>query len=120
MTLLGKGLLGLVLVSVDAPNRSAWFSYWMNASHRGRGWTASAATSVADWALTDGGLERLELGYRVNNPGSARVAEAAGFVREGLERGRFLVDGERIDVITCGRLRSDPWPTTPHLPLRLS
>ncbi len=56
----------------------------------------------------------------MNNPASAGVAAAAGFVREGVERGKFLIDGERIDVVTYGRLRSDPWPTTPHLPLHLA
>ena len=43
------------------------------------------------------------------------MARAAGFVQEGLERGKFLVDGERLDVITCARLLTDPVPTTPLL-----
>jgi len=77
-----------------------------------------AAATVADWALSDGGCERLELGHRVNNPASGGVAAAAGFVWEGTERGKFLIDGERVDVHTYGRLTSDRWPaTTHHLPL---
>ncbi|WP_409483397.1 GNAT family N-acetyltransferase [Arsenicicoccus dermatophilus] len=103
-------LVGLVAVNVDHENRSGWFWYWMNASYRGRGWTSAAAVAVANWALGEGGLERLELGHRVNNPASARVALAAGFVHEGTERAKFLVDGQRIDVLTYGRLRTDPWP----------
>ncbi|MGC3993384.1 MAG: GNAT family N-acetyltransferase [Propionicimonas sp.] len=109
-------LVGLVVVEVDAANRNGWLSYWMHAGCRGRGWTSRAATTVADVALTDGGLERLELGHRANNPSSAAVARAAGFVPEGVERGKFLVHGARIDVVTYGRLGTDPWPTTPHLP----
>ena len=35
------------------------------------------------------GLYRLELGLRANNPGSKRVAESNGFLREGVER--FMV-----------------------------
>jgi RimJ/RimL family protein N-acetyltransferase len=65
---------------------------------------------VAHWPLTDLGLERLELGHRVNNPASGAVARHAGFVHEGVERAKFLVDDRRVDVRTYGRLRSDPEP----------
>ena len=61
---------------------------------------------------------RLELGHRVNNPESGAVAVAAGFVKEGTERAKFLVDGERIDVHTYSRLRTDPWPEHVPLPIR--
>ena len=104
-------LVGLVCVSVDDEHRSGWFWYWMTSEARGRGWTSAAAATVAHWALTTRGLERLELGHRVNNPVSGVVASRAGFVREGTERGKFLIDGARVDVHTYGRLRSDPAPT---------
>lgn len=110
-------LVGLLAVTFDHPNRLRWFWYWMNASHRGRGWTASAAATIADWALSDGGLERLELGHRANNPASAAVARAAGFVQEGLEREKLLVDGHRVDVLTYGRLPIDPQPRIHRTPL---
>lgn len=110
-------LVGAVGVMVDEENRNGWFWYWMHAGWRGRGWTAAAAATVADWALGPGGCERLELGHRVNNPASGRVAAAAGFVLEGRERGKFLIDGARVDVLTYGRLRTDPVPDGPRLPL---
>lgn len=78
---------------------------------------AFASATVADWALTDGGLDRLELGHRVNNPASESVARTAGFVPEGLERRKLLVEGDRVDVLTYGRLVDDPWPTVARLPL---
>jgi RimJ/RimL family protein N-acetyltransferase len=120
--------VGLVAITVDEEDRTGWFFYWMHGAHRGTGAMRRAAATVADRALrrtdptapTDTrsgwGLERLELGHRVNNPASGAVARAAGFVHEGTERQKFLVDGERIDVLTYGRLRTDPWPRTPHLP----
>ncbi|WP_052160970.1 GNAT family N-acetyltransferase [Kocuria marina] len=109
------GLVGLVCIAVDEQNGNGWFSYWMTKAARGRGWTTRAAVTVADWALDHAGLERLELGHRVNNPASGAVARAAGFVREGTERGKFLVAGERVDVNTYGRLRTDPRPDGPRL-----
>lgn len=112
-------VVGVVGITLDAANRNGWFWYWMHAAHRGRGWTSRAAAMVANWALSDGGLERLELGHRVNNPASERVALAAGFVREGVERRKLLVEGERVDVVTCGRLADDPEPVIAELSLEL-
>lgn len=111
----GDELIGLVCVTVDGENRSGWFWYWMTRGARGRGWTSRAAAAVADWGLTVRGLDRLELGHRVNNPASGAVARRAGFVKEGTERGKFLLDGERIDVDTYGRLASDRAPSTDPL-----
>ena len=110
-------VVGLVCVSVDEANRNGWFWYWMTAAARGRGWTGRAAATVADWALGARGLERLELGHRVNNPASGAVARRAGVVKEGTERQKVLVAGRRIDVDTYGRLRSDPPPVYDALPM---
>lgn len=115
----GGHLVGLVCVSVDEDNRSGWFWYWMNAAARGRGLMSRAAATIADRALSHSGLERLELGHRVNNPASGAVARAAGFVREGTERGKFLIAGQRIDVATYGRLLSDPAPSFDPFDVRL-
>lgn len=55
--------------------------------------------------------ERLELDHRVNNPASDIVARRASFVKEGTQRQKFLVGGERRDLDIYGRLKSDPHPT---------
>lgn len=112
----------LVGVSVDAENRLGWFFYWCHRDARGGGVTRRAARAVAGHALSPDGmaLERLELGHRVNNPASGGVATAAGFVLEGREREKFLVDGKRVDVLAYGRLRSDPAPQADSVPPLLS
>ena len=114
-------LVGLVAISIDHEDLLGWFFYWLHAAHRGQGLAGQAASAVADRALApsaDGGwgLERLELGHRLDNPASGAVARAAGFVHEGTERQKFRIGGERVDVLTYGRLRSDPCPTGPGLP----
>lgn len=114
-------MVGLVALSIDEDNRVGWFFYWMHADARGRGLAARAAATVADHALLPTarggwGLERLELGHRANNPASGAVARAAGFVQEGIERQKFFIDGERHDVLTYGRLRTDPAPSSQRLP----
>ncbi|WP_298714731.1 GNAT family N-acetyltransferase [uncultured Micrococcus sp.] len=109
-------LLGLVTVMRDGTNRSGWFAYWMHPRSRGRGLATRAALAMASSELTDGGLERLELGHRANNPASGAVSRGAGFILEGTQRGHFLIDGERHDVHTYGRLADDPVPSTESLP----
>lgn len=111
----GDRLVGLVAITVDEANRVGWFWYWMNTSHRGRRWASLAAVAVANWALRDAGLERLELEHRATNASSGNVAGAAGFVHEGRERAKFLIDGERVDVLIYGRLATDPWPEDPGI-----
>ncbi|WP_264674019.1 GNAT family N-acetyltransferase [Brachybacterium subflavum] len=114
-------MIGLVAVSVDEGNRNGWFFYWLHPAHRGRGLASRAAATLAERALRPvdrggWGLERLELGHRVDNPASGAVARAAGFLHEGTEREKFLIGGERVDVLAYGRLATDPAPSTPLLP----
>ena len=111
-------LIGLIGINLDQQNHNGWFYYWIHNNYRGRGLTSRAAATVANWALTTGNLHRLEMGHRIDNPHSAGVAKAAGFIREGMEREKFLVNGSRIDVVTYGRLKTDPFPSTDALPMK--
>lgn len=97
--------------AIDVRHETAWIYYWLAASARGKGFATSALLSVCDWAFAND-LHRLELGHRVNNPASCRVATAAGFQTEGIEREKLRYGVERFDVETHARLRTDPAP--PH------
>lgn len=72
--------------------------------------------SSRTWAISvdraefDDSLFRLELGYRVNNPASCRMAMGAGFVAESIQRQKLRYGVERFDVQTRARLRTDPYP----------
>ncbi|MFD6973070.1 GNAT family N-acetyltransferase [Streptomyces sp. NPDC059949] len=97
-------------VSVGAVNRrhsTGWVSYWTTAAARGKGVASLACRTLADWALHDADLFRLELGHRVNNPASCRVARAAGFSVEGRQRQKLAYDGIRYDVELHARLATD-------------
>lgn len=105
-------VVGSVSVSsIDRRHEEGWVSYWTLPAARGRGVAAAATRAAAWWAFTEGGLHRLELGHRANNPASCRVALAAGFVVEGVERAKLLYDGVRFDVERHARLATDPWPS---------
>lgn len=95
---------------IDRTNDTAWAYYWVTASRRGGGVASRALATAAAWAFDELGLFRLELGHRVNNPASCRVANAAGFIPEGIERAKLRYGGARFDVETHARLRTDPTP----------
>lgn len=109
-------LIGLVCATIDAGNKNAWVWYWMHAGYRGQSLTTRAVATLSTYLFEHRDVFRLELGVRANNPGSQLVAEKNGFVREGVERGKFLIDGERVDVYNYARLHSDPAPAVDPLP----
>lgn len=107
------GEAGVVLgsVSVDAVEHrhdTGWVSYFTLPTARGRGAASAGLRLAADRAFTNLGLYRLELGHRVNNPASCKVATAAGFAVEGLEREKLRYGGQRFDVELHARLAGDP------------
>ncbi len=71
------------LLSVHLAGGEAGTSYWVLRHARGRGVAARAIGIVAEWALHELGLHRLELEHSVGNTESCRVAHRAGFALEG-------------------------------------
>ena len=59
--------------------------YWLRKDVRGRGYTTRAVVLAARWAFSCG-CERLQLRADAENAASLRVAERAGFTREGIQR----------------------------------
>lgn len=95
---------------IDRRHDTGWVSYFSSASVRGQGLVRRSLVAVTNWALTDLGLFRLELGHRTNNAASGAVAAAAGFHVEGLERQKLRYADKRFDVRTMARLATDPFP----------
>lgn len=100
-------VVGNVAVTGIDRQGNGWVSYWTTAQARGRGVAARATGLLAEWAFAERGLFRLELGHRTTNPASCRVAVRAGFVAEGIERGKLVYDGVRYDVERHARLATD-------------
>ncbi|WP_405148081.1 GNAT family N-acetyltransferase [Sphaerisporangium sp. NBC_01403] len=75
---------------------------------RGRGLATRAARALAEWAFSQG-VHRVELVADVENVASQRVAMAAGFQREGIQRGAVPRRGGGYgDAVGYGRLALDP------------
>ncbi|ROS31067.1 GNAT family N-acetyltransferase [Cellulomonas sp. PhB150] len=108
ITVDGHAVGNVGLSGIEHTHDTAWVSYWLATSARGQGLAGRAVATVARLAFAELGLFRLELGHRVNNPASCRVALAAGFPAEGLERAKLRYGRDRFDVETHARLATDP------------
>lgn len=101
-------LLGALGVSnFDWNDLKAEIGYWMAADARRRGIGARATRMLAEWALTSLDLERLELLAHPENEASQRLAERAGFTREGTLRRYRRRHGVREDLVMFSLLAED-------------
>lgn len=101
------GLISLRIAERD-PGLAA-VGYWLRREARGRGSATVAVQLVARWAFDELGVERLELTTAPENVASQRVAERAGFTREGVLRGLTATKNEgRKDLVMFSLLRADP------------
>jgi RimJ/RimL family protein N-acetyltransferase len=91
-------LLGNAGLAPAAERGTGKISYWVAAEARGRGVAVRAVRLLTAWAWQSG-LDRVELWAHVDNVGSQRVAERAGFRRARVERAGQVVKGERWDVV---------------------
>jgi RimJ/RimL family protein N-acetyltransferase len=83
------------------------FGYWVDPEARGRGVATTALTLVSRWALHTLHPARLQLFTDVDNEVSMRVAERAGFTREGVLRNWYDLRGERRDAVMFSLLPED-------------
>jgi len=108
-------LLAMISLDVIAVRQAGEIGYWCAPWARGRGVMSAAVRLVRDWAFDELELERLELVTDVDNIGSQRVAQAAGFRREGVLRGYLTARGRRSDDVVFGMVPSDL--RKPRIPL---
>jgi len=79
--------------------------YWIAREARGRGFASEALAGLCRWAVDALDVKRLELLADVDNRGSQRVAEKAGFQREGILRSSLENrDGTRRDSVSFSLL----------------
>ena len=117
----GQLLGSLSLHRIDLDQRDAEIGYWTVPAARGRGIAVRAVETVLHWGFTDLEVCRVQLFHAVENTASARVAEKAGFTREGrLRRSHRYDDGQWHDELLWARLHDDPLPASPspHAPPR--
>ena len=93
----GLGTIGLHLDPQDAG--LAEVGYWLCRAARGQGAATAAVRLVSAWAFEKLGIQRLNLVTAPENAPSQRVAERAGFMREGLLRAWSPTPAGRRDSV---------------------
>jgi RimJ/RimL family protein N-acetyltransferase len=93
------GSLGMRVI--DAEDDVVEVGYWTAAAARRRGLTTRALVVLCRWLFDEVGAARVQLRADVLNLGSQRVAEKAGFVREGVLRSSGVNArlGRRVDYV---------------------
>jgi RimJ/RimL family protein N-acetyltransferase len=104
----GDELLGSIgLVAVDWEDRHGSIGYWVAPEARGRGVATRAVRLLAAWGFDELRLGRVEIKSQSDNAASHRVAERAGFTREGVLRSHALIKGRRRDMVVFSLLPGD-------------
>jgi RimJ/RimL family protein N-acetyltransferase len=102
---------GVLLGSIDlrihpADPAIGELGYMVGPRARRRGVATRAVELLTEWAFAKLALERVEILVDPRNEPSYRVAESAGFTREGILRAyRPSRDGGRLDLAMYARLR---------------
>jgi RimJ/RimL family protein N-acetyltransferase len=100
--------VGLALApEIDREARELELGYIVAPAARGRGFATAMLRRLTLWAFRDVGAERITLLINTANAASERVAERAGYVREGVLRSLHLKQGIRVDTAVWSRLRHE-------------
>lgn len=75
--------------------------------YRSKGYGTDAVRLICRYGFQELGLWRIHLHVFSNNPRAVRAYEKAGFTHEVRQRAALYRDGERLDNLTMGLLRSE-------------
>jgi RimJ/RimL family protein N-acetyltransferase len=100
--------LGAIGVRVLHGRGIAEIGYHVAPGARGRGLATAALRLLSEWAMDALPVARLQLTTHLDNPASQRVAEKAGYLREGVLRAWTEQRGRRVDLIMYSLLRGEP------------
>ena len=95
------------LMAPEWPDRRAEVGYWLARDARGHGHASRAVRLICAWGFQALGLERIDLLAASANGASQRVAERAGFTREGVLRSYMVGTEGRQDMVAFGLLATD-------------
>lgn len=101
----GAALGTIVLQRLSTPG-SVSIGYWLLAQHRGQGYGSAAVRLLSRWALTEGGVERIEAYVEPENAASLALLRSVGYRREGLLRSYLAFEDRRADA--------EIWSLLPH------
>jgi [ribosomal protein S5]-alanine N-acetyltransferase len=108
-------LCGVIeLRDIELDHYQGELSFWLAADAWGQGYMSEAVKSVVQTGFETLGLNRLYAYHMERNPGSGRVLQKNGFVREGVLRQRVYKWGVFENTVLWAMLRQDWLPPAPR------
>jgi ribosomal-protein-alanine N-acetyltransferase len=98
----GENIGRLVLYQINYLARTAIWGMVLDKDCRCQGYGSEAGKMLLKYAFEDLGLVKLESGTHSGNPGSARLQEGLGMIREGLRRKNRYLRGKYYDSLLYG------------------
>lgn len=92
---------------IDARNRTAYIGYWLHQPFQGLGIMTKAARGLTDYAISELGMNRVEISAAVENQKSRTVAEKAGYRYEGTRRQSEWLYDHFVDHAVYGMLAEE-------------
>ena len=104
-----SSIVGLVqLYDIDWIHRTASFGIWIGPEHWNLGHASRATKLAVDHGMRDLGLRQIRLSVLSISEAALHTYAKLGFVREGVQLGAVLVDGQPMDVVLMC-LAGDTW-----------
>ena len=100
-------LIGVIGIEMrdDVYRKAPLLGYWLAEEYWGRGIMTEVVKLVAGYAFENLDIVRLQSGVLANNPGSMRVLEKAGFLKEGVLRNNIIKNGVVMDEYIYGMVK---------------
>ena len=99
--------LGVIGLKLWSKHNRAELSYWLGKPFWGQGYMTEAARVMVAYGFEELFLHRIYAYAFSTNPASARVMQKIGMRYEGLLRSHVMKQGEYLDLVTYGLLRSE-------------
>jgi RimJ/RimL family protein N-acetyltransferase len=114
-------LKGVVqLHTIDWVHRKAILGVYVgDPGERGSGLGRAASSLILDYGFNGLDLERIWLEVIAPNTAAKHLYEQLGFVREGVLRSAYVLNGERVDIEHWGMLKAEHRSTLPPQANRL-
>ncbi len=96
-----------MLFSYEQESKRAEIGFGIGTQHWGQGFVAEAGKALLEYGFDTLGLRRVEAEIDPENVSSAKALERLGFIKEGLLRQRWEINGIVSDSALYGLLASD-------------
>lgn len=92
---------------INKAKKTAYIGYWLDTEYEGKGIMTRVAGALTDYALTERGLNKVEIRAAAGNHKSRNIPVRLGFTEEGIIRhGEWLYD-HFVDSVVYGMLKSE-------------